>query len=175
MSFIENNAGEGREPALQVEMETGLETEIAQALRHFKQSVDAWSEAASSRPRTVASAARHSWRLAAGWALGCVLAAGSLAGAVYERRHQQDLSRIAAMKTAAQKVTEERAAAELAAAQVVHPAAAVQRPAAALEPAKNRADAGDENLLATVDSDVSRQVPAAMEPLAQLMDDNGTE
>jgi hypothetical protein len=32
----------------------------------------------------------------------------------------------------------------------------------------------DESLLATVDSDVSRSVPAAMEPLAQLMDDNGT-
>ena len=33
----------------------------------------------------------------------------------------------------------------------------------------------DEDLLATVDSDVSRGVPAAMEPLAQLMDDNGTQ
>ena len=31
----------------------------------------------------------------------------------------------------------------------------------------------DQDLLATVDSDVSREVPAAMEPLAQLMDEDG--
>ncbi len=31
----------------------------------------------------------------------------------------------------------------------------------------------DENLLANVDTDISRSVPAAMEPLAQLMDDDG--
>ena len=40
---------------------------------------------------------------------------------------------------------------------------------------KEEAGAQDENLLASVDKDVSREVPAAMEPLAQLMDDNGTE
>jgi hypothetical protein len=32
----------------------------------------------------------------------------------------------------------------------------------------------NEDLLASVDSDVSRQVPAAMEPLAQMMVDSGT-
>jgi len=31
----------------------------------------------------------------------------------------------------------------------------------------------DQDLLATVDSDVSREVPAAMEPLAQMMDEDG--
>ena len=54
---------------------------LAEALRNFKASVDAWSEAAYSRPRTVAATKRHSWRLAAGWALGCVLAFGCLAAA----------------------------------------------------------------------------------------------
>jgi hypothetical protein len=35
-----------------------------------------------------------------------------------------------------------------------------------------RARVSDEVLLAGVDSDVSRQVPSAMEPLAQLMEEN---
>jgi hypothetical protein len=38
----------------------------------------------------------------------------------------------------------------------------------------NRAADADEDLLATVDNDVSRQVPAAMEPLAQMMDGDGS-
>ena len=91
--------------------------------------------------------------MAAGWALGCVLAAGSLAGAVYEHYHRQELARIAAMQ-AAQKAQQARLEAEQSAA-----ANAITK---------------DQDLLATVDSDVSREVPAAMEPLAQLMDDNGT-
>jgi hypothetical protein len=35
--------------------------------------------------------------------------------------------------------------------------------------AAERARVEDEDLLATVDSDVSREVPSALEPLAQLM------
>jgi hypothetical protein len=35
--------------------------------------------------------------------------------------------------------------------------------------AAQRAQAEEEDLLAQVDSDVSREVPSAMEPLAQLM------
>jgi hypothetical protein len=132
--------------------------ELAQALQHFKASVDAWSGAVYSRPRTTVVRtvrfAAANWRLAASWTLGCVLAAGCLAGALYERHHRQEQARIAAVQTAAQKAAKERAAAEQAAA-----ANAVTR---------------DQDLLATVDSDVSREVPAAMEPLAQLMDDDGT-
>ena len=134
---------------------------VVQALEHFKASVDASSraaysrlDAAHSRPRTtVVGSAGHSWRLAASWALGCVLAAGSLAGAVYEHYHRQELARIAAMQ-AAQKARQARLEAEKSVA-----ANAVTK---------------DQDLLATVDSDVSREIPAAMEPLAQLMDDNGT-
>ena len=83
---------------------------LAEALKNFKASVDAWSEAAYSRPRTVAATKRHSWRLAAGWALGCVLAFGSLAGGVYERYHSQELARIAVMTAAQQKAAHERLA-----------------------------------------------------------------
>jgi hypothetical protein len=38
-----------------------------------------------------------------------------------------------------------------------------------------RANKVEEDLLAKVDGDVSRQVPAVMEPLAQLMDGDVTE
>ena len=50
---------------------------VAEALKNFKASVDAWSEAAYSRPRSLCKAARHTWRLAASWALGRVMAAGA--------------------------------------------------------------------------------------------------
>ena len=130
---------------------------VARALRNFKASVDAWSNAAMSRPRAASAPVRHSWRLAAGWALGCVLAAGSVAGVLYERQHKQEMARIAAARAAAQKAVQERLAAE-------------QQPAIET----------DQDLLATVDNDISRAVPAAMEPLAQLMvdkqaDDSGTQ
>jgi hypothetical protein len=124
--------------------------EVAQALSNFKASVDAWSEsadAAMSRPRTV-KAVRPSWRLAAAWALGCAVAATSLTGAMYERQHKQEAARAAAAKAAAQKAAQESLAAEQEL--TIHTS---------------------QDLLANVDSDISRAVPAAMEPLAQLMDD----
>ena len=130
---------------------------VAQALEHFKASVDAWSDAAYSRPRTTvvrpAGFAAANWRWVTGWALGCVLAVGSLAGALYEHHHRQELVRMAATR-AAQKARQARLEAE--------------------QSAAANAITTDQDLLATVDSDVSREVPAAMEPLAQLMDDNGT-
>jgi hypothetical protein len=125
-----------------------IDSELQQALRNFQQSVHAWSDAAYVHPRTVAPIAAHrSWRLATGWALGCALAVGSLAGVSYEQHHRQVLAHMKAAQEAKQR--------EL----------AVQL----------RARSADEDLLATVDSDVSRVVPAAMEPLAQLMDDDGEQ
>jgi len=155
---IENLAGEDRDSNLE------------QALKLFKQSMEAWSDAAYSRPRTVTIGHRHSWRLATGWALGCVLAAGSLAGVLYERQQRQEQARVAAMKAAAQQARELTASR-----QAVLPAAAPERTAAPVKPAVVSAHAEDENLLATVDQDVSRGVPAAMEPLAQMMNLNGNE
>lgn len=119
--------------------------ELEQALENFRSSVHAWSEAVYSQPRTAAAAVRHvSWKLAAGWALGCMLAAGSVGGGLYERHHRQELAKIAA----AQAARQQKLAAE------------------------QRIREEDEDLLAKVDTDVSRQVPSAMEPLAQLMNDD---
>lgn len=118
--------------------------ELEEALGSFRQCVHAWSETALSRPRAEAQAARPTiWRLAAAWALGGVLAAGSVAAGTYERHHRQELARIAAAQ-AAQAARQQQLAAEKRA-------------------QENR------NLLATVDSEVSQAVPQAMEPLAELM------
>ena len=141
--------------------------EVKQALQHFKASVEAWSDAALSRPRTVAPAAvRHTWRMAAGWALGCLLAAGSWTGALHSIRQRQQMARAAEQKAeqraAAERVAEVRAAAQEAGAKTA-PAAEAVKPADKVK---------DADLLASVDREVSRQVPEAMEPLAQLMDDS---
>jgi hypothetical protein len=118
-----------------------MDAETLQALAHFRQSVHAWSDAEMSRPRASQMALRRtSWRLAAGWALGCALVAGMGSGALYERHHQAELAKIAAQREAEH-----------------------QRQLAAQQ-AKD-----EEDLLARVDSDVSKEVPNAMEPLAQLM------
>jgi hypothetical protein len=123
------------------------EKELEQVLAHFRQSVHAWSEAELSRPRTLAPAAPHrSWRIASAWALGCVLAAGSLAGGLYDRHHRQELAAAAAREARAQQQAAEQQ----------------------LQAAARQQDA---KLFADMDRDVSQEVPSAMEPLAQLMDD----
>ena len=122
--------------------------ELEQALKNFRLSVHAWSAAELSRERPALKVARRrrSWRLSAAWALAAALAAGGVAtGGVYER-HQQQL-RIAA---AARVAEQQRVAREM------------------------QARAEEEDLLAKVDSDVSRAVPSAMEPLAQLMAEGET-
>jgi len=116
---------------------------LEQALAEFRQSVHSWSEAAYNRPRGFRVALRRSWRLAVGWALGCVLAAGSVGGGIYEHHRRVEARLAAAAQAAKEKQLQ----------------------------AKETPKAADEDLMAAVDSDVSREVPAAMEPLAQLMDE----
>ena len=130
---------------------------VAWAIGDFKACVDAWSQAALSRPRTAAKTVRRSWRLVAAWALGCAVAAASAGGAWYEHRRQLEQARIAAARAAAQAAAQEKLSAG---------------PSSARET--------DQDLLAAVDNDISRAVPAAMEPLAQMMDSsqadgNGTK
>ena len=143
---------------------------VAGALENFKVSVDAWSDAAYNRPPTVVRTARHNWRLAATWALGCMLAAGSLAGGLYERHQRQELARIEASKAAINAAEQKAAQVHAAPEKPVKAATVTKRQPTAVKKAANE----NEDLLASVDSDVSRQVPAAMEPLAQMMVDNGT-
>jgi hypothetical protein len=123
---------------------------VEDALRNFKLSVHAWSDAVYNRPRTAAQTLRHrSWRLAAGWALGAALVVGSLSVGAIEHQHHLEQARQAAAQKAAQQ---EKLLKEQQARQV-----------------------DEEDLLAKVDSDVSREVPSAMEPLAQMMTDEDSK
>jgi len=131
------------------EFDPEQDPELAQALQNFRLSLHAWSAAAYSRPRLAPAPRKRVWRLAAGWALGCVLVAGGVSGGgVYE--HRQREMKIAAAQAAAEHERQ----------------AAAQRAQMAREE--------EEDLLAKVDSDVSREVPSAMEPLAQLMVEDET-
>ena len=127
--------------------------ELDEALQDFRLSVHAWSEAALSRQRTAVApvAQGRVWRLAVGWALGCVLVAGGASSGIW--RHQQREMRNAAAHVAQQQHLQEQLVAQ-------------QR--------SQQARQEDEDLLTKVDSDVSREVPAAMEPLAQLMAEDET-
>ena len=124
---------------------------LDQALKNFRSSVHAWSAEAYSRPHLPVRVYRTTWRMATAWALGCVLVSGSVAGGLYERRHKQELAKIAA----AAEATRQQTLAE--------------------EQRAQSAQKENEDLLAKVDNDVSRSVPSAMEPLAQLMSDDGTQ
>jgi hypothetical protein len=139
--------------------ETGAEADagLDQALKDFRLSVHAWSETAYNRPRPAdVSIRRRSWRLAAGWALGCALVAGGISGGIFEHQRQQ-------------------AAAHAAAAAAGQQAAPQQQVAAAQVQPRPREGRQDPNLMAKVDSDTAQEVPDAMEPLAQLMENGGNQ
>jgi hypothetical protein len=124
---------------------------LQQALTDFRTSVQAWSEAAFSRPRGIETRVRRQgWRLAAGWALGCVLVAGGVTGAVVEHQRQQEAARIAVEQQ--QQARQQQ-----------------------VEAARERARQEDRGLMAKVDSDISQEVPDAMEPLAQMMEGGETQ
>lgn len=121
------------------------DAELEQALRDFRSSVHAWGEAEMSRPHHPERVVHlMSWRTAAGWALGCVLALGTVGGGLFEQHHRQQMAKAAVAEAARQQARAN----------------------------EERASIRDEDLLAKVNSDVSRQIPSAMEPLAQLMDEN---
>ncbi|MGC9222820.1 MAG: hypothetical protein ACP5E2_02785 [Terracidiphilus sp.] len=150
----------------------GEDQEIKQALRHFKTSMDAWSDAAMSRPRMVAKASvRHIWRRAASWAMGCLLAVGSLAVGVHAIYHGQQMAKLPAQRTVQQAAVEQVASGQ----ETALPASAQTAetaPVPETKAVKGDVSAQDKDLLASVDRALSRTVPEAMEPLAQLMDDN---
>jgi hypothetical protein len=140
-------AGEAQGSMIDPALGTPLDPDLEEALKSFRSSVHAWSDAVYNRPRPVAAPAfdRKVWRLAAAWALAFVLVAGGVSGGILERHHRQEMAMIAAQREAEhqKQIAAERAREE-------------------------------EELLAKVDSDVSREVPSAMEPLALLMAEDET-
>lgn len=160
MTSMKTDKGPGAEPlkepmadpAMDALIDPAADAELAQALANFRGNVHAWSEAEFNRPRTARIAARAGWRPVLAWTLGCMVVACGVSGGIYDY-HRVVVER----QAAAARIEHQRKLAE------------EQRQQAAMNPAAN-----DENLLANVDSDVSRSVPAAMEPLAQLMQEDGT-
>jgi len=128
------------------ELDGEVDGELEQALSNFRQSVHAWSEAELSRPREARVAGHGLWRPVLAWGMGLAVALGAAGGGLYEH-HKVVLERQARQEELAHQRQIE---------------------------AQLKAKETDESLLANVDSDISRSVPTAMEPLAQLMDDDGT-
>lgn len=120
-----------------------LEPELREAIDNFKSSVDAWSEAMARRPREAKSPVRANWGLITKWALGCAVFIGTVSGGIYQNHREQ-----VAAKVEAARVAEH------------------QRELVA------RREQDDADLMAKVDTDISRAVPSALEPMASLMDEN---
>jgi len=127
-----------------------LEPELREALTSFKASVDAWSDAMMSRPRAVKAPPRTNWSAITKWALGCAVFAGTVSGGVYQNHRQLEAARAEAARVAEQQQQREMAAAQV-------------------------AKENEEDLMANVDSDVAREVPSALEPLATLMTEDDTK
>ena len=131
----------------QAEDQEKIEPELRRALANFKSSVDAWSDSAMSRPREAKIPAQTNWGLITKWVLGCAVFAGTITGAVYQNYLQREMANAEAMRIATQ-----------------------QR-----ELAEQRLKAQEEEFIAGVDSDVAREVPSALEPLALMTEDENSD
>lgn len=112
---------------------------LESVLSDFRQSVHAWSDAAYHRPRTgaVRVSSLRVWRVAIAGALVCLLAIGGIGTSVHVRHRREEAARVEALRNAERQRQME---------------------------AERARDAVD--LLAQVDTEVSREVPSALEPLA---------
>jgi hypothetical protein len=135
--------------------EAAQNPELEAVLKDFRASVHAWSEATyrscieadRSRALVLSPAPQRTlWRRSLAWALSLVLAAGVAMAGAYEY-HQKELARQANIQ---REIEHQRQVAE-----------------------QHARD--EDELLARVDSDVSREAPSAMEPLASLMADDETQ
>lgn len=169
-------------PVTRIDEGWEAEPELRAALEHFRQNVDAWSEAVAARPRTVTPAARMlHWRLALGTALGCLLTAASVT-ALITHRHGAEQARQTVVHRPAASV--EPVAAQTPAMKDEQAEAAARdqidvENLLASQESQDEQSAGqvsnDEQLLAAVDTDLKQQIPRVMEPLAQLGEDSAAQ
>lgn len=142
-----NNTGESEERTARESAQYVKDPALDRVLSDFRTSVHAWSDAVYNRPRPIAAASsRAVWRKAAAWSLGSMLVIGVAGGGALEYRRWQEAARIAAAREA-------------------------QQQRALIEERERVA----EKELAKVDTDVAREVPNAMEPLAQLMTEDDSQ
>lgn len=139
-----------------------IESELDETLEDFRASVYAWSEAARGRPYVeMAKVPGLRWRLAWGCAVGVLMAVVGV-GTLVRVPH-----RVSPQAAEPPEILSERVSEQLPVLVASKSEPVVVNRRAAIGRSAMRAD----DSLASVDSDVSRQVPQALEPLAQLMDD----
>ena len=136
--------------------QSAQDPELDTVLRNFRASVHAWSHAtyqtrdeAAGRSRSLVlspAPRRILWNRSLAWSMSLVLAAGVATTGIYEY-HQKEVARDKAIQ---QEIEHQRQLAQQHARDV-------------------------DELLARVDSDVSREAPTAMEPLASLMAEDETQ
>ncbi len=124
------------------------DSQLEAVLSDFRASVHAWSEAKyRSRALVLSPAPRRTlWRQTLAWSL-CVLLTGAVVSGGLFQYHEKEVARQAAIQRELdrQRMVNQQHAREA------------------------------DDLLARVDSDVSREAPSAMEPLASLMADDETQ
>ncbi|MDR3741004.1 MAG: hypothetical protein P4L40_18460 [Terracidiphilus sp.] len=160
-----NEMKKAEEPLLDEFVKAELDPVLKQALGEFKASVHAWSEAEFARPRTVHAEAHGLRRVALGWSIAGVLLAGGVSGVVMAGHHDRQSPTVATVHEAPR--TQQRAAEPVQRASVNEDGQQAVNPKAAPV-------AQEEELLASVDSAVSRTVPSAMEPLVDMGTESGT-
>ncbi len=141
---IKNKTNNAANQAAPLSPEEAAQDPMLQAvLQDFRASIHAWSDATYHTKSLVLSEGprRTLWNQSLAWSLSLVLAIGVASTGAYEYHHRE-----LARQAAAQREVEH------------------QRQLALEEHAREV-----DELLAKVDSDVSQEVPNAMEPLASLM------
>jgi hypothetical protein len=138
-----------------------IESELDETLKGFRASVHAWSDATCGRPSVMAKVPGLRWRLAWGCAVGMLMTVVGV-GTLVRVPHRVSPQAAEPPETLSERASEQAPALVASKREPV----VVSRSASAGRSAMRADDS-----LASVDSDVSRQVPQALEPLAQLMDD----
>jgi len=149
------------------------EEELRELLGDLKLSIDAWSEARYQRPRTVA--ARHKsfhWQLALSGALGIFTVAAVATVSFHSGRNPVPAGQSASVQAPAAAAAQKSTAQQDAVAEIAAKIPGIKQIPASL-PALGKMVSSEpreeEDLLARVDSEVARETPSAMEPLARLM------
>jgi hypothetical protein len=128
---------------------------IESALKHFRESMHAWSEEEFAKPRAIAARPGGLWRAMANpiavWTLtGALVVTGIAVPTGIHHQHQVEAARVAA-QLEQQRIN----------------AVAAQRQA--------MLSMNDDELMSHVDSDIAQATPDAMQPLASLMADTDSQ
>ena len=160
------------------------DTELEQALGHFRNSVKSWSEAASVRVQTQKTKKSEvpswfRWWLPLG-AAGATVAVCALAATIFTGTHRSNLplaNQLSPQSAIQAAVANPPSASPTAQARQAASTVATTKPpvAAPVSLPARQADDPDEQLLAAIDSDISQRTPTALAPMANWMGDSANQ